>query len=426
LLAYSVIHLLLFLFDLSDPAAILRGDRADGRLSLAKEFLSAGGEARINLLRSAGAPGDYLVQALGLVLGGEYALILLQVACGVVSIVAVVGIGINVGASRRVSSRAALFLCFMPGSLLSPHVAVTESAFTAALTSALWSLSEAIRTGRALHSWLGMLLLLAASIIRPQAMLYPWLAAGLLHFLAPKIRVHSWAGALASSAVFPGIWMLWRYVDGNGFGMGASSFDLEVNWYIRAARIQDLMSEGAAHSDLTAGRLSTAAFIKLASAYPFAMAKTYLSDLLNYALNPGANALFGIYLRFFETSADVFHWKRQLDTVGVLGVITEILRSNGRLLLAFAATAIVHAIALAGLIVGVICKLADPRARRVALLLISFLLMHSGMNFAAGIVRWTHRVPVEPVIAVFASVGIAWLLGHAARRISKRPAPVYA
>ena len=419
-LAYALIHLLLFLFDLSDPTAILRGDRAEGRLSLAQDLVNADGAALASMLRDGGPPGDYAFHALGLMLGGSYALIGLQILCGALTLVSTMGIARSIGAGPRTSAMAGLLLCVLPGSLLSPHVAVTESAFTVALIASIWALAEAIRSRRPDLAAAGMLMLSVAAFIRPQAMLYPWLAAIVLHFCTPVLRRRAWSAAVVSSLVFPGLWLVWRYIDQNSFGMGPSSFDLQVNFFIRAERIEDIVSQGSAGFDPTTGRMSGVEFFRLAEAHPGATFKTYLSDALNYVLNPGANALFGFYLGFFQTAVDVFYWKRQLDSVGIFGVLVGMLAESWRFVLAFGAMTFIHLTTLVAALVGIVVKVADPVPRRVALLLVAFLSMHSAMNFAAGIVRWTHRVPVEPLLAVLASVGLAWIGAQLTRRLAAR------
>ncbi|HEY0341233.1 MAG TPA: hypothetical protein VGC34_10535, partial [Steroidobacteraceae bacterium] len=267
--------------------------------------------------------------------------------------------------------------------------------------------------------WLGMALLALAAFIRPQALLFGLIAAATLIVVAPRLRRDAALAPLLGLLVFPGVWLLWRYFQVGELGLGPSMFDVGINMKIRADRMalisnipgwvpMDWMNPGLS-------RMTPAAFLDVSKHYPQALLSTLVSDLLNFIANPGANALFGIYLQFYPTSSDVFFWKHTFDSGGFPAVLHAMLGSNGRLVFVFLLTGAIHALAIAGAVLGAACVLVRRESRPAASVVILLGLAEAGVVFVAGIVRWTHRAPLEPLIAALAAIGVAWSIGRIRR-----------
>jgi hypothetical protein len=414
LLLYFVLHFGLFVFDLHNPEAFLRGDRASSRLLLVEQAQQAGASGLGHLFLATGLPGDYLVFLPFYALFGPYGVILVQLFVGALTLLITVGLASSLGASARTAAAAGGLYCLLAGAVMDPHLLVTESFFTAAFAAAVLALAHAARAGSGRSIWLGMGLLTLAASIRPQALPLGLVAAVPLIIVAPRVRRDAVLAPLLWLLVFPGAWLLWRYLKVGEFGLGPSMFDVGVNLKIRADRMAlisaipgwiplDWMSPNPS-------RITPAAFVDLSTHYPHALISTLVSDLLNFVANPGGNALFGMYLQYYPPSNDVFFWKHTIDSGGIPAVLRAVFDSSGRLVFVLLLTGAIHALAIAGAVLGTARVLLGRESRRAAWVVITLALAESAVVFVAGVVRWTHRAPLEPVIAALAAIGLAWAI----------------
>lgn len=424
LLLYFALHAALFAFDLQHPEAFLRGDRAGPRLELVQQAQQAGAGGLGQLFLTTGLPGDYIVFVPFYGPFGPYGVILAQLLAGALTLLITAGLAITLGASARTATAAGILYCLLPGALMDPHLLVTETFFTTAFAGALWALAHAARTGSNRGVWLGMGLLALSAFIRPQALPLGLVAAVPLFVISRPLRRDAVLAPLLWLLVFPGTWLLWRYLQVGEFGLGPSMFDIGINLKIRADRMALITPiPGWVPMDWTSpnpARMTAAAFLDLGLHYPRALLSTLASDLMNFVANPGANALFGIYLQYYTPSSDVFFWKHTIDSGGLPAVIREVFgnSSNGRLALVFVLTGVLQALAVGGAVLGTIHVLVRRETLSAASVVILVCLAESAVVFVAGIVRWTHRAPLEPVIAALAVIGLAWAIG----RIRPHPA----
>jgi 4-amino-4-deoxy-L-arabinose transferase-like glycosyltransferase len=418
LLLYFALHAALFAFDLHNPDAFLRGDRAGPRLELVEQAQRAGASGLGHLFLATGLPGDYIVFLPFYAPFGQYGVILVQLLVGALTLLITAGLAISLGASARTATAAGALYCLLPGALMDPHLLVTESFFTAAFCGALWALTHAARAGSSRNVWLGMGLLTLAAFIRPQALPLGLVAAVPLFVMSPRLRRDAALAPLLWLLVFPGTWLLWRYLQVGEFGLGPSMFDIGINLKIRADRIALITPiPGWVPMDWTSpnpARMTVAAFLDLSTHYPRALISTLVSDLMNFVANPGANALFGIYLQYYTPSSDVFFWKHTIDSGGFSAVVREVFgtNGNGRLALVFVLTGALQAVAIVGAVLGTAHVLLRRESQRAAVVVMLVCLAESAVVFVAGIVRWTHRAPLEPVIAALAVIGLAWAVGQ--------------
>jgi len=422
LLVYLILHAGLFAFDLYNPDAIMRGDRTGSRLELIEQVRQAGPAGLGPLFLATGLPGDYL-EALPIYLVlGPYGVIVFQVLAGVATLLFTVALARSLGACDRAAAGAGLLYCMLPGSLMDPHLLVTESFYTVFFIGGLWAMTHAARSHQRGDLWLGAFLLILAAWVRPQALPFGLVAAAALAWAVPRLRWDALAAPLLMLVLFPGLWILWRYLETGGIGLGPSSFDIPVNLRIRADRLA-LVAQipGWVQSDLThPSRTSPAEFMNLAARYPRALLSTYLSDAVNFAGNPGANAVFGRYLGFYAPMTDLFFWKHTMDSGGFPAVARAIIGGNSRLVLAILVTSVVHAVLVIGAAAGTWRVIGLRPVRVAAAVVLLVCLAQTLVVFVSGLVRWSHRAPLEPALAALAGIGIAWIL----RRPGERPAPV--
>lgn len=418
LLLYVILHIALLTFDVHEPDAFLRGDRAVSRLAVVEQAQQAGVSGLGHLFLATGLPGDYVIFLPFYTPFGQYGVILAQLMAGLATLLISVGLARTLGASDRVAAGAGVLYCLLPGAVMDPHLLVTETFFTTAFAAGLWALAQAARAGCRRDVWLGMGLLTVAAFIRPQALPFGLIAAVPLLLGASRLRRDAVLAPLLCLLVFPGIWLLWRYLQVGEFGLGPSMFDIGTNLKIRADRmalIANIPGEMlSAPGD--PGRLTPQAFVELARLYPHALVTSFTSDWVNLVANPGANALFGQYLQYYPPMPDVAFWKHAIDSGGVPGVVRAVFESSGRLVFSMLLTGVIHVVAVAGALAGLWRVLRERRLRLAASVVTLVCLAESAVVFVSGLVRWAHRAPLEPVIAALAAIGVAWLLGRIRRR----------
>lgn len=422
-IAFVLLHGALLAFDLSHPDAVFGGDRAATRWQTMQAIMATDSrDARDAAILHFSQPGDYLLHTRLHELGGFRAIILTQLLIAFGSLLTTMGLVRTLGATPLAATMAGLLFVFLPGSMISPHLLTTETFFTFCMVSGTLLLAAGLRGTDARLLWLAILPWALGAFIRPQGMIFLPLAMALIAWWTPQLRRQAVGAALACLLLFPGLWLLWRYSLTGEVGMGVWEADLGVNLRIRAHRALSLLGikDWYAQDPVTTPRISVLAFLQLFATHPVGFLKTLLSDLTNLALNPGANAVFGHYLRLFETTPDTHYWKLLMDREGLGGVIAGIWNNGPAYVTAFVALGAVHALALVGGIVGLWVSLRTPDAARRVRVLVAFVLgLALAVIFLAGLVRWGHRAPAEPLVAAFAGIGLL----HLGRLLAGRRRP---
>jgi hypothetical protein len=397
-LLYLCVHGGLFLFDLSDPAAFLRGDRGMSRFAKIQEVLQADPHSFQNAILNLGPPGDFLQHALLYGIGGSYALIAFQIALQLLTLVVVYTVATRLTGNVIAAMAAGLFLIVMPGALMNPHLLTTETWFTGFLMLGmaliLFSMDSDGRIVSTSSCYAGFVGLALASAVRPQGILVPFVIAGCLSIVLRQNARKVFAGALLSCAIFPVSWMTLRFLLVGDFGLGEYDADFAMNLALRADRILGVPFE-------TTGRLSLSAFAAIALAHPAATVNSIYSDALNLIFNPGANHLFGYYLRLFD-GHDGFYWYDVRDKSGLVGVVVELLKQNATFLVLFVIWTILHLTILSGVAVALWRGHRMRSSLWIAVAVAATLIVSA---FAAGQVRWDHRAATEPLLALLAAYG---------------------
>ena len=399
---FFAIHTGLFLFDVTDPAAVIRGDRASDRLAKLNELFAASRHSLEGIIFNSGVPGDFLQHAILYSIGGPYLLIGFQIALQFIILVTTFLAAVRLTGSATVAVATGFFVLVMPGALLNPHLLVTETWFTLLLTIGTFAICQAVKdTSKRdflVLIYIGFASFGLASSIRPQGLLVPLALAAYLSIARFSDRRTILGATVLAYAMFPISWMTLRLLFVGDFGLGASNADLSTNLALRADRILGLPLD-------TTGRMGPSAFLALAAGHPLATFNSVYTDAFNLILNPGANHLFGYYLGLGETP-DGFSWLRIRDEAGVFGVIAELLRRNLALVALFVTWTAIHAVVILGVCKTVLSNLRanyrTPSWVWVALIVVA---TTAASGFVAGLVRWNLRAGVEPLLALLAAYG---------------------
>jgi hypothetical protein len=408
---YFILHLAIIWW--TSPfldSAFLSGDRSASRLEKIIGLTSNFQNGIAGALERQGIPGDYIVHAAIWTLFGAAGVIAFQTIFGFASVISSVFFVRIIGGDRSVQLIAGILICLMPASLMSPHVLVTDGLFAASIALACCLFLSALQTNRAAYLVGSLSLLEFGSFLRPQSFLLFGLWFLIIAFRHRSLLRPFALSAAACLLLFPGAWLAWRYAVFHQLGMGQTDFDIAVNFWERAERISKLA--GVEVPNASTGRLGISDFIFFAFHYPAALLKSFITDLLNLTLNPGANHLFGHFLRLIDAPANFFFWKNTLEQQGILYLLKAVLQKDALFIFVFLAYSIFHVAILFFSAIGVAVvfrtNAASSWARKNAILMIVIAMTLIVPIFISGNVRWAHRAPLEPILASFAAIGIIW------------------
>jgi hypothetical protein len=399
-LLFLCVHGSLFLFDLSDPTALLRGDRGGNRLDKITAVLQAADPHSFqNAILNSGAPGDFLQHALVYGVGGPYFLIAFQIALQFSTLVITYFLAARITGSTTVAFVAGLFFIVLPGSLMDPHLLTTETWYKGLLMFGIalicYSMDSEGRIFLTSSLCAGFVFLALASAVRPHGLLVPIAVAGCLAVTSKRNGLKIVIGTLLSLAVFPVSWMALRFLLVGEFGLGEYSSDFADNLGQRADRILGVPIG-------TAGKLSLLKLADIASSHPSAAINTIYSDFVNLVLNPGVNHVFGYYMRWFDS--DIFHWVELRDKSGLGGVVMEILKQNAVFLTLLITWMTIHLTVLSGAIaVPLLSVWNGTRLQPSVWIMIAAAVTLMVSAFGAGFTRWDYRAGVEPILALLAA-----------------------
>jgi hypothetical protein len=103
---FLIIHILLFIFDIFNPEAFLKGGRSEKRIVIVNELLMAleNNTPLVPFLKSHGNAGDYILHAVVIGSFGQYGVILVQIILHIGSIILLFKIGILLTGSQRIAA----------------------------------------------------------------------------------------------------------------------------------------------------------------------------------------------------------------------------------------------------------------------------------------------------------------------------------
>jgi hypothetical protein len=407
---YLLCHGALLLFDLHHPGAFLTGDRAAARVIAMTNLIAArpslAGAAALN-----GPIGDYLGQLLPYALGGRIGVLLAQLALGLMATLSCQALGSRILKSETRGLAAGLIYLMLPGSLLDTHTLTSEAIANPLLVTGVALLGAyldgARRTGAL---YVAALLLGAAALVRPQYLLLPVaILPALLAGSAPKTRI---ASAALAAAIFLGPVLVGAGVERLAQSLDHASDagrapvtrnDMPYHLWSRATRMSAIARFTLQPAENARQAISPTAFFSLAAAHPGAFSATLVSDATNLIANPGTNQLLVAYLGLFQTGRDLAYWQRVRDRDGLIAMSRALLALDPGFVWVLLGSTILW---IGFLILALRGAIASPKGAMRTLLL-GFVFYCLIVPFAAGVVRWTHRTPIDFALAIFAVAGLA-------------------
>jgi len=352
--AFLCLHLLLILFvDVANSDAFLLADRALVRLRTLQELLAtaSAGEAR-EYLANHGIVGDYAAHALLYGLGGQFAIVAVQIALALLSGVCVYRIARVIELSPRMSALAMALYLAMPHTLVFPHQLASEALHVPLLVVSTWLLVKSLRerSWRALFA--GALCLGIATLIRPITLLWP-LVAGLVLMIGLRPR-HGLI--FISVAMLPVLaWMSFVGVNTGEFGLGKSNHSMGRNLFERVGRIaatlpvHEQTQVRLDYLDAAEPTLGPLQYLHFSVSYPAASLRHLMHDATAFFAKSGVERLTIDYLQLQPRAGSIQHadngWRQQLEQHGWGYTIRYLWNALGAVL----AISIIGALAIAAL-----------------------------------------------------------------------------
>jgi hypothetical protein len=397
------VHLAMLVYDVAHPDRFLRADRADERLHAIMGLPGAWakGEAA-SYIASHGIVGDWLPQGLLYLAGGQYAVIALQVALALASIVWLRDIALRVGLDDRQASAAATLYALLPHTLVFPHQLAAEALFLPLVIYAFRA--SGVASGLALG---------VATLVRPLTLLWPFVHAAVA-------RRGRWRRRLLLAAFAPLVaWMAFLWTQTGEVTMGRSDHDLGSNLYERmqrmAASLPDAERPAARSGDAT--RASLGDYARFVAAHPGAAARHTVRDLATLFGKSGLERLTLDYLDLFpdararlQDSSD--GWRARAERVGLARELAQLFRAEPWLIATSTVGALLFIAFIAAAARGAWRWLHERRLvrREVAVrrfLLAAFVLYVFATAQCVDAAQSRHRAPAEFALCLLAVAG--WL-----------------
>lgn len=398
-IAFLLVHVSLFVFDVHDPEAILRGDRAGVRLHHITQLMQDA-DANWKLLHGA-APGDYLIHFLLYRISGPYLIIFAQILAEYIMLLFYYYVLARLVNQRSIALAASLVVVIMPGFLMNSHLLVTEAWSTSLLTMGILisCLSAvAISGNKALFLFVtGLICISLAAFVRPQYMLTIFALAA-LHAATGRLKAsHVIGAAVAALAIYPVAFVVLHWHSTGLIELGASDADLGTNLANRVRRISAAGGADAGFGE----KVDISTFLSFAIAHPLGVAKTYINDAINIMLNPGANHVFVNYMSLFGKGDDWNSWSNTLDQKGVLAVLAQIIAKDWMFVAVLALYGALQLFMVAGLCLAV-WRVATGSPPIWFGIIVTVIVLNIAVAFSASPVRWSQRSGLEPLMAAAA------------------------
>lgn len=433
-LAYAVcLHMALFAYDLIHPETFVRADRANERLAVIQSFVAAwpSGSDLLELLRTNGIVGDYLFHLLGYVVGGQYGVIGFQVALMLYSLFALFQLALILTASPRVALIAPLLYLHLPHTLVLPHQLTTEALFVPAIVISTYFTVRYILDSRRFRDLaLAGLLLGIATLVRPIAVLWPMIVAGVCVIARARVSVRHIIGFIALSMFPIGLWLLTNYALSGQITLGESRHDLGHNLYGRVSRIAASLSTPAAaqirHAYLASDdrSLGLVSYIGFIMEHPAGYLGQLVRDAGVFVLKSGMERIVIDYLEFATDARDSLQeeghgWRSRLEQMGPVGLLKWLVKEHPTVLIPSAIGAVFFAALWMGAAYGIYGMFRRWRQlnRPARLVWLVMALLPAYVFIVSQVVdamQSRHRAPAEFALCLFAAVAL-----HTLRRGDK-------
>jgi hypothetical protein len=397
-------------YDIAHPDRFLHADRADERIKFILGLPDAVADGQtVSYIAGHGIPGDWLPQGLIYLTGGQNALIVVQVALALLSIVWVRDIGRRLALGEQGAAAAAVLYGLLPHTLVFPHQLASEALFVPLVILAF-------RASGRNSGWHSGLAIGLATLVRPLTVLWPLVHAAVLP-LSSRSRT-----LLLIAAFAPLLgWMTFQLAETGEFSMGHSSHDLGRNLYERVGRMAVALPEDERRAARPADErtLSVREYLAFVTAHPLLALVHSGRDLAALSIKSGIERLTLDYLDLFPQGRQQVQeasggWRARAEQLGFVGALKEL---GGRAPLLTATSGV-------GAVLFVLFMLLAAagawsffkRGPTDGLLLALFVVYAFITAQAVDAAQSRHRAPAEFVLCLLAVAGWGALL----RRLSEK------
>jgi hypothetical protein len=417
-LIIPALHLMMFLNDVAHPDRFLNADRALERIQVIEAFgmdWKSGGDISA-FFAAHGIPGDWFVQGLLYLCGGQYLVIAVQAALAVLSVIWVRDIALKLGLSLQLARTSAVVYGLLPHTLVLPHQLSSEAIYVPLLVGSFALLARDLGGG-AMRCIPSALLTGVATLVRPVTLLWPLLCALLLPS-SLRGRLAYLAAALAPLA----LWMGFMFAMTGHLSLGNSGHDLGHNLYDRSARIAARLPDQEpplARAERDGRTLSVLEYAAFAADHPLATLAHTGRDLVVFAAKSGLERVLLDYFEISPASRELLQgeqgWRSWLERDGAVRALQEVFRRSPVLASLSALGGVVFGVfmllASAGALSWVVSseRASDPAMRALRLIVMVFPLYVFAASQAVDAAQSRHRAPAEFALAILAVTGVAAL-----------------
>lgn len=410
LVPVSLVHVGLLVWGLADPARVVMGDRAEGRLARARALVQA--DAKLDLVLGTGWPGDYGFHAVLIGLGGIPLALFVQFAALIGTLVLLYVVTRRLGVPEWAAATATSAYALLASNLHQPYTIVTEALFVPAVAGIVMVVQATLQ-GRSLNLLRAVALGgMAAAAVSLRAVYVPVLPA-ISVFLASKLRVRSARLVVANAVAFSPL-IIWGFVQvshGQPVRLGGEGFSLEHNLAGRMNRMSALGGDPIPAAFESEAGLADYLVYSVQNPMPFV--RVAATDSLMLVLNPGVNHTYGVFLGLFEKSEGTHYWVPLIDEQGFAAALGELARRDGSRLFWNGLGMLLWGVFCLVAAVGVIAMLRGGN-RDFAIALCLMVIVLAAGTFASHAIRWSQRSPMEFSLAIMFSVGLSPTAGFVA------------
>jgi hypothetical protein len=413
LVLFLLVHGLLLWFDISNPQAFFQGDRAKGRYSKIQylyctEHSTASYTSR---LLEQGDPGDYVIHGALYCLGGPYLVIVFQIVLNFFAVFGLYKIASLLYLRRRYCIICAVSYMLLPGSLMQPHTLVTEGIFNSLVIYSLYFMLQVMEKEFRRSAFIFASLFMGLAImVRFQLVLFPVLFAAIFCcYYRNECLKRVTLIAMVSFAPLVG-WLVFVYTQTGQLGLGPSDHSLGFNFFIRVVRMSKIGGFVFDPSLYINKQMPLLDFVWYVYEHPISYLRTLFYGIVNLLFNPGVNHFAGHYLGVLDTAEKWGYWSDLRDRDGLASMLADVANWGPLFIAVFVGATVVWLVFLATSAVGAWLFLKDRRINWAtkSILMSFFVYGLLIVPLVGGGSRWTHRTPIEFIMAMFIAMAVDW------------------
>jgi len=416
IIVLALLHVPLLIFDmchLNDFA----GDRSNARLARIHGFINSindSNESVLQYLATNGLVGDYIFQAIPMVLGGKPLLIFVQIILFFISLVFLHKLALKVSGSNKISFITVVVYGLLPHSLAHPHLLITEAFFNPFIIISFYYLISYLKNPehKPKNIIVSAIFLGLTAIIRPVTILYPLFVVIVMIFSREKVDKKKSVIYLLTSFAPLLLWTFFVVSSTGEWSLGAKKATLGYNLYHRVQRMKAGTNIENKESSiinsppvlLSEQSISFIEYLTFVVHNPQYFLRVFKSDTVNLLFNSGVNKLFGYYLQVYDPKNSIGKNWRDIERKNLVETFKKLLsfQENSTYIIINIIFSIVWTLILLGCIAGFVIFWKDyspPISIKLHLtvfpLYITCVTIFFVINFRSG-----HRSPFEFILCM--------------------------